>query len=345
MVRSRPIVVALLCFFLFGMTHRMTSQSRVWQPFQKAVTWHWQSWQQKDGEIDWRGVAADLDAMRQAGVTWARIHIGPEMGETLTDRLIGMAASRNIQFLALVAETDSMAKQESPEWLASIAHKYKGRISAWEVGNEENYSGYWSLSGGRAASVHRYVDYLEKAYPAIKQANPDAFVLMGGLMGYRVEEFLPEFLRLGGGRFTDGFAIHPYASNPEAVVDRLSAIEKEIAYDSNLHGKPVWVTEIGYYANEPSWTTAARVPDEATKAIYLTQTIEGLRKHGIDTPIFWYNFHDFQPGVCGYSLVLFDPLGQEVALPAYEAYKNLTPIGPGKNLFGEGQRAHTPICH
>lgn len=344
MVRPRVITVALLCFFLFGAAHRMASQARVWQPFQKAVTWHWQSWQQKNGEVDWKGVATDLDAMQQAGVTWARMHIGPEMAETLTSRLIDMAASRNIQFLVLVADTDSMAKQESPEWLASIAQKYKGRISAWEIGNEENYSGYWSLAGGRAASVQRYVDYLAKAYPAIKQANPDAFVLMGGLMGYRVEEFLPEFLRLGGGRFTDGFAIHPYASNPEDVVDRLAEIQEKIAHDSNFHGKPVWITEIGYYANEPKWTTAARVPDEATKAIYLTQTIEGLRKHGIDTPIFWYNFHDFQPGVCGYSLVLFDTLGHEVALPAYEAYKSLTPAGSGKNSLDEGQPAHTPVC-
>jgi hypothetical protein len=344
MVRSRAFGVALLCFFLLDTTCCMSSQSRIWQPFQKAVTWHWQSWQQKDGEVDWKGIATDLDAMRRANITWARMHIGPEMNEALTDRLIDMAASRDIHFLVLVADTDSTAKQEPPEWLASVAHKYKGRISAWEIGNEENYSGYWSLAGGRVASVRRYVDYLERAYPAIKQANPDAFVLMGGLMGYRVEEFLPVFLHLGGGRFTDGFAIHPYAGNPEAVVNRLTEIEKEIAHDSNMQGKPVWITEIGYYANEPKWTTAARVPDEATKAIYLTQTIEGLRKHGIDTPIFWYNFHDFQPGVCGYSLVLFDLLGAEVPLPAYEAYKNLTPSGAEKDSLDTEKSAHASTC-
>ena len=339
----------LLCFVLAGsllgnLQQAAAAEMPKWKPNQKAVTWHWQSWQRKDGSVDWQGVTTDLDAMHQAGITWARMHIGLEMSDELIDHLIREAESRDVHFLALVADTDSVAKTESTEWLASIAQKYKGRINVWEIGNEENNSQYWSLEGGREASVARYVDYLHKSYVAMKQANPDAVILMGGLMGWHVEAFLPIFIKLGGGEFTDGFNIHPYAETPDAVVARLSAIRSEIASDSSLRDKPLWITEIGFFANAPSWKNAGRVPDETTKATYLSLTIERLRSAGISTPIFWYNFHDPDPGVCGYSLVIFDSMGHEVALPAYRSYQRVLPVGPGKPAPEEPRKSANAVC-
>jgi hypothetical protein len=334
----------VLAFGLLHHSQQAAAQASFWKPDQKAVTWHWQSWQQKDGSVNWQGVTTDLNAMHQAGITWARMHIGPEMSDELVDHLVRLAESRDVHFLVLVADTDTIAKTESPEWLASMDRKYKGRIHVWEIGNEENNSQYWSLDGGRAASVARYVDYLRQGYVAMKEANPDAAVLMGGLMGWHVEAFLPTFLKLGGGQFTDGFNIHPYAETPDAVGDRLSMIREEIASDASLRDKPIWITEIGFFANERNWKNAGRVPNEETKATYLRQTIERLRKLGISTPIFWYNFHDPDPGVCGYSLVLFDVVGHEVALPAYRSYQALPPVGPGKPARRENRKTSNVTC-
>lgn len=313
-------------------------------PNQKGVTWHWQSWQQKDGSMNWTGVRADLQAMQAAGIRWARVHIGPEMPDALTDRLVAMAAADHIHFVALVAGTADKAAQESPEYLASVARKYAGKVNVWEIGNEQNNSQYWSLKDGRAAQVKHYVLYLQAAYQAIKQAAPNATVLMGGLMAYNVEAFLPDFMRLGGGKYTDGFTIHPYAANPAAVVDRLKTIEQEISSDKNLRNKPVWITEIGFFANEPAWKNAGRVADEATKARYLAEIMQLLRKHGIVTPIFWYSFHEAKPGVCGYSLTLFHSEGRIVALPAYEAYRLLPPVGHGAAPASESASSSPPAC-
>lgn len=306
---------------------------------QKGVTWHWQSWQQKDGSMNWNGVAEDLHALHSAGITWARVHIGPEMSDALTSRLASMAAANKVHLLALVADTASSVAQEPPSYLAQLARMYAGRIDAWEIGNEENNSEYWPLKDGRAAAVKHYVLYLQAAHKAMKQASPGATVLMGGLMGYNVEAFLPDFIRLGGGKYTDGFSIHPYAADPAAVMKRLAAIEKEIASDAELRDKPVWITEIGFYANEPAWKNAGRVANEATKAKYLSETIRLLRKSGVGAPIFWYNFHDSKPGVCGYSLVLFDPNGHDSALPAYDAYLHVSPSGSGPSL-ANGSMTH-----
>jgi hypothetical protein len=314
-----------------------------WESDQKAVTWHWQSWQNSSGTVDWRGITTDLDAMHEAGISWARIHIGPEMDADLVNHLLDLSSFRNVHFLVLVADTGAIANRESPDWLASMVSKYKGRLTVWEIGNEENDSAFWGVQGGRKASVQSYVDYLRLAYGAMKEADPNATILMGGLMGYNVEEFLPLFLRLGGGQYTDGFNIHPYAATPDGVIERLSTIEREISVDPHLRGKPVWITEIGFYANEPKWNNAGRVPDESTKASYLRKTIQKLRKHGISTPIFWYNFHDSQPGVCGYSLVLYDLSDHDEALKAYRAYQELEPLGSSKDE-GNLSSVHSSRC-
>jgi hypothetical protein len=270
------------------------------------------------------------------------MHIGPEMGDDLISRLLDLASSRGVHFLVLIGDTEKIQAHESDEWLRSLVGRHGKRIRVWELSNEENNSEFWSLTGGRAASVGRYVDYLRHSYGLIKAVDPEATVLMGGLMGYHVEEFLPDFIRLGGGKYTDGFNIHPYASDAGAVVDRLKQIEGLIKRDPDLHGKPTWVTEIGYYDDTPNWHLSAPVPNEATKAEYLTATIRALRKHGVSTPIFWYNFHDGQPGVCGYSLTVFDREDHEVALPAYWAYHDLPPVGPGKQPEGKSKGALCP---
>lgn len=314
------------------------AQQQNWQPQQKGVTWHWQSWQDKTGTVDWKGVTLDLNAMHQAGITWARMHIGPEMNNELVSRLVDLAASRDVHFLVLIGDTEKIQAQESDEWLRSLIEAHSKQIRVWEISNEENNSEFWSLTGGQAARVGRYVDYLRRAYGIIKAADPSATVLMGGLMGYHVEEFLPEFMRLGGGKYTDGFNIHPYAADASGVAERLKQIESEIKSDPDLRDKPIWVTEIGYYDDTPTWHLSAAVSNEVAKAESLTKTIRALRKHGIETPIFWYNFHDGQPGVCGYSLTVFDREEHEVALPAYWAYHDLPPIGPGKQSAEKNNR-------
>lgn len=340
--KARRMFPALLMLTLFSTA--AVSETTAIPANQKGVTWHWQSWQQKDGVVNWTGVTADLQAMQAAGITWARVHIGPEMSDAMTDRLVAMAASKDIKFVALMASTADEAAQESPEYLARVARKYTGRVNVWEIGNEQNNSQYWSLKDGRDAQVKHYVLYLQAAYRAMKGAAPHATVLMGGLMAYNVEAFLPEFIRLGGGKYTDGFAIHPYAASPASVVDRLETIEREISSDENLRNKPVWITEIGFFANEPAWNNAGRVDDEVTKARYLTETMQLLRKHGIKTPIFWYSFHEAKPDVCGYSLVLYRPEGKIVVLPAYEAYRLLPPVGRSTVLAHESNSSGSTMC-
>lgn len=332
-------------FALLAITLSEAAVAPAWaaiSPDQKGVTWHWQSWQRKDGTIKWTGVRADLQAMRGAGISWARVHIGPDMSDALTRQLIEMAAAENVHFVALVAGTDAEAAQEPPEYLAHLARTWAGSVNVWEIGNEENNSQFWSLKGGRAAQVGRYVRYLEASYRAIKKAAPNATILMGGLMAYNLEAYLPDFIRFGGGQYTDGFAIHPYAADPARVVERLTAIEREIAPDKSLRGKPVWITEIGFFANEPLWRNAGGVDDEATKARYLTETMHLLREHGITTPIFWYDLHEAKPDVCGYSLVLFHSEGTLSALPAYTAYRDLSPAGHGPSI--PGWSADAPLC-
>jgi hypothetical protein len=58
-----------------------------------------------------------------------------------------------------------------------LANAFHGRVSAWEVWNEEDNTGWWS------GTPAQYVGLLKAAYPAVKSVDPNATVLVGGLTG------------------------------------------------------------------------------------------------------------------------------------------------------------------
>ena len=86
-------------------------------------------------------------------------------------------------------------------FLAHIARRFGGRISAYEIGDEEDDRAHW------AGSVAQYVALLRSAYGAIKGADRHATVILGGLAGndYR---YLDAVYAAGGGRYFDAVAVH-----------------------------------------------------------------------------------------------------------------------------------------
>ncbi len=61
--------------------------------------------------------------------------------------------------------------------MRAIAQRYRGKVHAIEIWNEQNYA---VENGGRVASAAYYVDLLAVAYDAIKAANPSMIVVSGG---------------------------------------------------------------------------------------------------------------------------------------------------------------------
>jgi hypothetical protein len=113
-------------------------------------------------------------------------------------------------------------------------------IETWQVWNEPNGPAFWYEQPG----VGDYVTLLKAAYPAIKAADPDAQVILGGLFA---KAWIPlaRIYALGGGPFFDAAAIHPFTK----FVSNVMLIARRSRKVMNAHGdadKPLMVTELGW---------------------------------------------------------------------------------------------------
>jgi hypothetical protein len=96
------------------------------------------------------------------------------------------------------------------KYCAFMAKHFKGRIKYFEIWNEEN--GWFFDASGDWNSIHvvqAYGRMLAAAAKAIKEVNPEAKVMFGGLAGSSLD--YPRIaMTEGAGPFVDIFAFHPY---------------------------------------------------------------------------------------------------------------------------------------
>ena len=198
--------------------------------------------------------------------------------------------------------------QHYANFLALLAGRYPS-VHFWQLWNEPD-AGYWGVgpfgtigeacNGNHAAMGARYADMLKVAYPAIKQANPNAWVLTAGLTGNEGWEYDPTgmgtycnvsttiaantlswaFLRgmyaNGAKGYFDILAVHGYGQNPRAPAalgPKLNALNWEINQTGsnapNDANRPIWVTEFG--TNAASSTSNGSLLDPADRANWRTQ--------------------------------------------------------------------------
>ena len=111
----------------------------------------------------------------------------------------------------------------------SLVNRYKNppyNIKFWELGNEpdtpvwytKSVFGCWGDTTDPYFGGEFYAQMLKAAYPAIKAADPQAQVLVGGLLldnpdvaTNNTARFLEGILRGGGGPFFDAVSFHSYS--------------------------------------------------------------------------------------------------------------------------------------
>jgi hypothetical protein len=112
--------------------------------------------------------------MRRAGMTWVKIQVGKGCGLPIADM-------HNLGFKVLVSAVSGDHSQANDEafqnkFAADLASYAAQGADAIEVWNEMNIDQEWPVGTINAAS---YVRMLQKAYPAIKAANPNTIVISG----------------------------------------------------------------------------------------------------------------------------------------------------------------------
>ena len=194
-------------------------------------------------------------------------------------------------------------------------------IKDWQLWNEPNSVYFWKP----APDPRSYLTVLRAFHGAVKRADPDASVMLGGLFptpkGIAMPAFISDLYRLGAAKLFDEAAVHPYAANPERAMAGTEQL-RGLLDRAGDGTKPIWITEVGWASGgQPSGLTVG--PER--QAEYLTRIFElaagareRLRLHGVT----WYALSDtpgpLWPGHCG----LFDLNGS--AKPSWNAFVKLT---------------------
>jgi polysaccharide biosynthesis protein PslG len=213
-------------------------------------------------------------------------------------------------------------------YVSQVVNRYKGRVEYWEIWNEENHPIFF-----RNPDPAAYTQILRAAYQAVKQADPSARVVLGGLAGADVS-YMEGIYQNGGWDSFDILGVHPYVApkSPEAGGLVSAELAKTKAFiDRHGGGKPIWVTELGWPASSGPWG----VRSDDVQAEYLVRgLIEAASAPGVER-VFWYNLrndgNDYGNDELNYGLLQSDWRSPK---RAYSAFQALTARLSGASFVG-----------
>ncbi|OQY19355.1 MAG: hypothetical protein B6I34_09670 [Anaerolineaceae bacterium 4572_32.1] len=188
-----------------------------------------------------------FDAIRQLGFRWLKVqvewknHEGSkgQYGWADLDRLVETAQLNGIKLLFSVVKAPTWARpggtdlsvegppanpQDYADFVGAVAARYRGRVHAYEIWNEQNLHYEW---GNEPLDANRYVQLLKLAYQAIKAQDPGAIVVSGaptptglndGAIAIDDRTYLQQMYNAGLRYYCDAIGVHPsgYANPPDS---------------------------------------------------------------------------------------------------------------------------------
>ncbi len=193
---------------------------------------------------------------------------------------------------------------------AEIAGHYTGYVQGWEIINEPNSNtqlDFITKGAQQRILPERMAAIMSLVYPQIKGTNPNASVLLGGLIntpGAYPDNYDVPYLRQlyasplikGHGAPWDVVADHPYDLNATDIPGHVRAMHAVMEQAGEGY-KKIWVTEFGMEAAAPPVPESGIIPvtnQEAKQSAYLSETFTGLLKmRDIVERAFWFKLEDF----------------------------------------------------
>jgi polysaccharide biosynthesis protein PslG len=268
--------------------------------------------------------------IKEAGFGWAKQQIRWSDYEKsrgnvdwgLLDGVVGSAQANGTQLMFSVVTSPAWSRSDGKvdgppndlndlgNFLAAMAGRYKGRVQAYEVWNEQNFSREW---GGGTINAGAYVELLKVAYPKIKAADPNAIVISGALTPTGVNDpnvaiddktYLNQMYQYQGGVFknvADAVGAHMagYNNAPEDWVDKNTVNTPGFkghpsfyfrriddlysVMSANGDNRQMWLTEYHWAAASPpvpagyEWTTHLSEQQVADFFVRSIQSIKAQR--------------------------------------------------------------------
>lgn len=246
-----------------------------------GITWIRQEFTWEDIEIHGKG---DFEDRRHEPYqsAWAKYDQIVDLAETYDINIMARLSNPPVWTRAL---TDTVGAFAPPDNLAdygdfaeAVAHRYKGRIPAYQIWNEPNIYPEW---GEYPVNAAEYTALLKEGYTRIKAVDPDAIVVMGALAATieldRVRRYAPngwptspgglsdvlflqQMYNAGAGPYFDVLAMQGYGlwsgptdrrMQPRVLnFSRPLYIRDVMVRNGDAH-KAIWLSELGWNAVPP----------------------------------------------------------------------------------------------
>ncbi|MFI7401657.1 cellulase family glycosylhydrolase [Streptomyces sp. NPDC049541] len=288
-------------------------------------------------------LAKAMDDAEELGVRWLRVDLSwrtiqPDSPSQYLwerfDRVVDAARAHGLDVLPTISYTPRWAadpncastSQTCPpadngrfaEFARQASERYAPMgVHTWEIWNEPNIKPFWQTG----PDAGRYAALLTTTAPAIRSADPGAYLLLGGLAAVDTipsrqyvshKTFLAELGRLGALKQVDAISYHPYTypllpSTKTATGTRFEDIDRTkdnlvaILARYGERGMPIWLTETG----APTWsqgkaadTTSAQGTAHVTprlQAEIASDTVTAAAAIPSVDVVFWFSYQDVAP--------------------------------------------------
>ncbi len=286
-----------------------------------------------------------FDAVRQLGFRWLKAQIEwkhhegakGQYGWAEIDRIVEAAQINGIKLLLSVVKAPAWARpggtdltvegppanpQDYADFVGAMAARYRGRVHAYEIWNEQNLYYEW---GREPIDASRYVELLKLAYQAIKAQDPNAVVISGaptptgvndGITAIDDRTYLQQMYNAGLNRYCDAVGVHPsgFANPPDSKLGEgpagpshndhpsffFRATMEEYRTIMVINGggsKRLWPTEFGWSsvhglgAPPASGYEYANYNTEQDQANYIVRAYQMAKAWGWVGPMFLWNLN------------------------------------------------------
>lgn len=295
------------------------------------------------------GTPENFAQLSDTGSKWARHFFYWDDGLMESyDDIVAQEDARGVKTVFVVAAASRQAPadpQAYADFIGRMAKRWKGRLEAIEIWNEQDESQFW-IGGPNPA---KYVDLLQRSYTAAKAADPNVKIVFGPTVGNNYG-FLEQAYAAGAKGYFDVMASHTdtaclvnspmdYYRDP-AMGDRIGRFvflgyrELRATMLANGDDKPIWLTEIGWSAAQQTCDSgqwAGQKPagvSEAQQAQFMREAYQCLAEDPYVQVAMWFNNRDLSgDGKMNnmYGLLRFDGSRR----PAYDTFRQISQSGPG----------------
>ena len=266
--------------------------------------------------------------VRQAGFNWMKIQVEWQNLETAPgtvdwsqlDQIVQTAQTGNVKLLFSVVDAPAFYRTPTSgltpgdpntfrNFMQQVAARYAGKVSAYEIWNEENLSR--EMGSGNVDPVN-YLPLLQAGYTGVKAGDPNALALLGApsptganIPGESIDDlqYLQQLLALNGGQakaYFDAVSAHPSGfSNPPNCTPATPQCSLSGGFNNDpsffafyrvgqyhdlmvaqgIGDKKIWFTEFGYCSNStppPGYEYCTSI-DATTQANFLVQAFQMAR--------------------------------------------------------------------